>query len=109
MGEKKVSRPIVCSTSKSSEAAVQVGRSTRITTAVAAAVGRTPAQVLLRWGVQRGTAVIPKTSRPERLAEMVQLTGAQTATANYHDIIDNDAIDAVMISATPEQIGRAHV
>ena len=36
---------------------------------IAAAVGRTPAQVLLRWGVQRGTAVIPKTSRPERLAE----------------------------------------
>jgi D-xylose reductase len=38
-------------------------------TEIAAAVGRTPAQVLLRWGVQRGTAVIPKTSRPERLAE----------------------------------------
>jgi D-xylose reductase len=36
---------------------------------IAAAAGRTPAQVLLRWGVQRGTAVIPKTSRPERLAE----------------------------------------
>lgn len=31
--------------------------------------GKTPAQVVLRWGVQRGTAVIPKTSRPERLAE----------------------------------------
>ena len=31
--------------------------------------GKTPAQVLLRWGVQRGTAVVPKTSRPERLAE----------------------------------------
>jgi len=40
-----------------------------LVTAIAAAVGRTPAQVLLRWGVQRGTAVIPKTSRPERLAE----------------------------------------
>jgi D-xylose reductase len=38
-------------------------------TTIASAVGRTPAQVLLRWGVQRGTAVIPKTSRPERLAE----------------------------------------
>ena len=37
--------------------------------AIAAAVGGTPAQVLLRWGIQRGTAVIPKTSRPERLAE----------------------------------------
>lgn len=31
--------------------------------------GKTPAQVVLRWGVQRGTAVIPKTTRPERLAE----------------------------------------
>jgi D-xylose reductase len=40
-----------------------------VITEIAAAVQRTPAQVLLRWGVQRGTAVIPKTSRPERLAE----------------------------------------
>ncbi|HEY2147250.1 MAG TPA: aldo/keto reductase, partial [Pirellulales bacterium] len=31
--------------------------------------GKTPAQVALRWGVQRGTAVIPKTTRAERLAE----------------------------------------
>jgi D-xylose reductase len=31
--------------------------------------GKSPAQVVLRWGVQRGTAVIPKTSRPERLRE----------------------------------------
>jgi D-xylose reductase len=31
--------------------------------------GKTPAQVLLRWGVQRGTVVIPKTTRPERLRE----------------------------------------
>lgn len=35
----------------------------------AAATGRTPAQVLLRWGVQRGTAVIPKTVRHDRLRE----------------------------------------
>ncbi len=40
-----------------------------VITEIAAAVQRTAAQVLLRWGVQRGTAVIPKTSRPERLAE----------------------------------------
>ncbi len=31
--------------------------------------GKTPAQIVLRWGVQRGTSVVPKTSRPERLAE----------------------------------------
>ena len=30
---------------------------------------KTPAQVLLRWGVQRGTAVIPKTTKPERMRE----------------------------------------
>lgn len=35
----------------------------------AQAHGKTPAQVLLRWGVQRGTAVIPKTTKPERMRE----------------------------------------
>ena len=40
-----------------------------VVTGIAAAIGRTPAQVVLRWGMQRGTAVIPKTSRPERLRE----------------------------------------
>lgn len=36
---------------------------------------RTPAQVLLRWGIQRGTSVIPKTSRRERLQENLDLFG----------------------------------
>lgn len=35
--------------------------------------GKTPAQIVLRWGVQRGTAIVPKTSRPERLAENLAL------------------------------------
>jgi D-xylose reductase len=30
---------------------------------------KTPAQVVLRWGVQRGTAVVPKTANRDRLAE----------------------------------------
>lgn len=34
---------------------------------------KTPAQVVLRWGVQRGTAIVPKSSRPERLAENLAL------------------------------------
>ena len=34
---------------------------------------KTPAQVLLRWGVQRGTAIVPKTSNPARLAENLAL------------------------------------
>ncbi|MCZ2344178.1 MAG: aldo/keto reductase [Bacteroidales bacterium] len=40
-----------------------------IVQAIAAQHNRTAAQVVLRWGVQRGTSVIPKTGRAERLAE----------------------------------------
>ncbi|MBB1337837.1 MULTISPECIES: aldo/keto reductase [unclassified Pseudoalteromonas] len=35
--------------------------------------GKTPAQVVLRWGVQRGTAIIPKTSKLERMKENLAL------------------------------------
>lgn len=41
--------------------------------AAATRVQRTPAQVVLRWGLQRGTAIIPKTSRKERLLENIAL------------------------------------
>jgi 2,5-diketo-D-gluconate reductase A len=37
--------------------------------AIAARVGRTPAQVALRWHVQRGDIVFPKSMRAERMAE----------------------------------------
>jgi len=43
-------------------------------------------------------------TRPERLVEVAKATGAQTATADYREIIGNDAIDAVIISATPEHL-----
>ncbi len=36
---------------------------------IAAMHNKTAAQVVLRWGIQRGTAVIPKTGRIDRLAE----------------------------------------
>lgn len=37
--------------------------------AIAGRHERTPAQVVLRWNLQRGVVTIPKTARPERLAE----------------------------------------
>jgi D-xylose reductase len=39
----------------------------------AQAHGKTPAQVLLKWGIQRATAVIPKTSKPERMRENLDI------------------------------------
>jgi diketogulonate reductase-like aldo/keto reductase len=44
-----------------------------VVTAAARAVGRTPAQVLLRWGVQHGFVVLPKSVRRERIAENAAL------------------------------------
>jgi diketogulonate reductase-like aldo/keto reductase len=40
---------------------------------VAQRVGRTPAQVLLRWCVQRGIPVIPKSTHRERIEENAQI------------------------------------
>ena len=36
---------------------------------VAQALARSPAQVLLRWGIENGYVVLPKSTRPERIAE----------------------------------------
>lgn len=44
-----------------------------VITAIAAAHARTPAQILLRWAVQRGTAVIPKTQSTAHLRENIDL------------------------------------
>ncbi|MEM7361126.1 MAG: aldo/keto reductase [Pseudomonadota bacterium] len=41
--------------------------------AAAQRLSRTPAQIVLRWGIQRGTAIIPKTSKAERMRENLDL------------------------------------
>ena len=47
---------------------------------------RTPAQVVLRWGLQRGTAVIPKTSKKERLIENQSLFDFELSNQEMSDI-----------------------
>ncbi len=41
--------------------------------ATAERTGKSPAQVVLRWGVQRGTSIIPKTTKRERLKENLDI------------------------------------
>jgi diketogulonate reductase-like aldo/keto reductase len=40
---------------------------------VAQAHGKTPAQVMLRWGIQHGRSVIPKSTKPNRIAENIDV------------------------------------
>jgi 2,5-diketo-D-gluconate reductase A len=42
---------------------------------IAAKYGVTPAQVILRWHLEIGVIVIPKSSRPERIEQNLDLFG----------------------------------
>jgi diketogulonate reductase-like aldo/keto reductase len=59
-------------------------------TRIAAEHGRTPAQVLLRWCVERGIPVIPKSIHRERIAENAQLFDFSLSGA---EIAELDALD----------------
>ncbi len=59
--------------------------------AIAEAHGKTVGQVLLRWNVQRGVVVIPKSTRAERIAENFDiwdfvLTDDEMAAISAHDM-----------------------
>jgi D-xylose reductase len=49
-------------------------------------LAKTPAQIVLRWGIQRGNAIIPKTSRPERLAENLAIFDFELSVNEMDDI-----------------------
>jgi alcohol dehydrogenase (NADP+) len=55
-------------------------------TAIATRRGRTPAQVVLRWALQRGTAVIPKSVTPARLAENLAAAEGELAPEDMEAI-----------------------
>lgn len=53
---------------------------------IAQRVGRSAAQVVLRWGVQRGNSIIPKTSKPQRLVENAALFDFRLSAEDMHAI-----------------------
>jgi diketogulonate reductase-like aldo/keto reductase len=59
-------------------------------TSVAERLGRTPAQVMLRWAIQHETVVIPKSSRQDRIRSNAQLFDFELTETDMHDL---DALD----------------
>jgi diketogulonate reductase-like aldo/keto reductase len=57
---------------------------------LATRIGRTPAQVLLRWGLQRELIVLPKSTHRERIAENADIFDFELSTG---DMAELDALD----------------
>jgi len=57
---------------------------------IAARIGCTPAQVLLGWGIQRGTSVVPKSTNPERMRENL---GAMEAKLTAEEMAEISALN----------------
>ncbi|MFI6171201.1 aldo/keto reductase [Nocardia sp. NPDC051052] len=63
---------------------------------VAAAVGRTPAQVIIRWHLQLGNIVIPKSVTPSRIAENIDVFAFE---------LTRDQMDAINALNTNTRVG----
>ncbi len=73
-----------------------------VITAIAGALGRSPAQVVLRWHIQRGLIVFPKSVTPSRIKENLELFDFQLEP---EDVVKIDALDrgqAGRIGAHPD-------
>jgi len=69
--------------------------------ALAAARGCTPAQLVLRWHIEHGVVVIPKTVRPDRMRENLAAAEIALAPAEIEAI---DALDAnVRLGPDPDR------
>jgi 2,5-diketo-D-gluconate reductase A len=57
---------------------------------IAAAHGRTPAQVVLRWHIQLGLIAIPKSGHPERIAQNIAIFDFELSEAELAEIASLD-------------------
>ena len=65
--------------------------------ALAAKYGKTPAQIVLRWHIEHGLSAIPKSVRPERIAENIDI---------FDFVLTDDEVAAIDALDTGVRAGR---
>jgi 2,5-diketo-D-gluconate reductase A len=73
-----------------------------VVTRIAEATGRTAAQVVLRWHLQRGDVVFPKSVSPQRIAENFALFDFELTSADVEAITALDRGEAGRIGPNPD-------
>jgi aldehyde reductase len=64
--------------------------------------GKTPAQVLLAWGIQRGTAVLTSTVRPARISENFDVTALpENAIQEINELETRHRFNSVVETGIP--------
>jgi diketogulonate reductase-like aldo/keto reductase len=71
-------------------------------TAIAERLGSSPAQVVLRWHLQRGNIVFPKSTTPARIRENLPLFDFELEPADMERIAALDAGEAGRTGANPD-------
>jgi diketogulonate reductase-like aldo/keto reductase len=76
--------------------------------------GRSPAQVMLRWGLQHGRSVIPKSTKPSRIAENIKVLDFELSADEISAIDASDTgrrggpePDAITLEAFGREIPEA--
>ena len=74
-------------------------------TDAAAATGKSPAQVVLRWHLQKGNIVFPKSVRPERMRENLDVFDFELDDAQMSAIDGLDPLDGSgRVGAHPDDV-----
>jgi 2,5-diketo-D-gluconate reductase A len=74
-----------------------------VVTEVAERVGRTPAQVVLRWHIQRGNIVFPKSVTPERIRENFEIFDFELEPGDIEKIARLDRGEAGRTGPNPDK------